>query len=56
MPSQTLMVTDPPYGVQYDSSWRYKAGISVPAFSGVAGDELKGVILRAAFSIGSWCS
>ena len=23
-----LMVTDPPYGVQYDSSWRYKAGIS----------------------------
>ena len=22
------MVTDPPYGVQYDSSWRYKAGIS----------------------------
>ena len=21
-------VTDPPYGVQYDSSWRYKAGIS----------------------------
>ena len=22
-----LMVTDPPYGVQYDSSWRYKAGI-----------------------------
>ena len=23
-----LMVTDPPYGVGYDSSWRYKAGIS----------------------------
>ena len=23
-----LMVTDPPYGVNYDSSWRYKAGIS----------------------------
>ena len=23
-----LMVTDPPYGVSYDSSWRYKAGIS----------------------------
>ena len=23
-----LMVTDPPYGVQYDSSWRYKAGIN----------------------------
>ena len=23
-----LMVTDPPYGVNYDSSWRYKAGIA----------------------------
>ena len=23
-----LMVTDPPYGVNYDSTWRYKAGIS----------------------------
>ena len=23
-----MMVTDPPYGVNYDSSWRYKAGIS----------------------------
>ena len=23
-----LMITDPPYGVNYDSSWRYKAGIS----------------------------
>ena len=23
-----LMVTDPPYGANYDSSWRYKAGIS----------------------------
>ena len=23
-----LMVTDPPYGVNYDSSWRYRSGIS----------------------------
>ena len=23
-----LMVTDPPYGVNYDSSWRYRAGIN----------------------------
>ena len=23
-----LMVTDPPYGVQYDATWRYKAGVS----------------------------
>ena len=23
-----LMVTDPPYGVNYDASWRYKAGVN----------------------------
>ena len=23
-----LMVTDPPYGVSYDATWRYKAGVS----------------------------
>ena len=23
-----LMVTDPPYGVNYDATWRYKAGVS----------------------------
>ena len=23
-----LMVTDPPYGVNYDSTWRYTTGIS----------------------------
>ena len=22
------MVTDPPYGVNYDATWRYKAGVS----------------------------
>ena len=26
----TLMVTDPPYGVNYDASWRQRAGISSP--------------------------
>ena len=36
-----LMVTDPPYGVQYDSSWRYKAGISTKdgAFGKSANDD-----------------
>ena len=36
-----LMVTDPPYGVQYDSSWRYKAGISSKdgAFGKSANDD-----------------
>ena len=35
------MVTDPPYGVQYDSSWRYKAGISTKdgAFGKSANDD-----------------
>ena len=23
-----LMLTDPPYGMNYDSSWRYRSGIS----------------------------
>ena len=36
-----LMVTDPPYGVQYDSSWRYKAGICTKdgAFGKSANDD-----------------
>ena len=36
-----LMVTDPPYGVNYDSSWRYKAGISTKdgAFGKSANDD-----------------
>ena len=36
-----LMVTDPPYGVGYDSSWRYKAGISTKggAFGKSANDD-----------------
>ena len=36
-----LMVTDPPYGVSYDSSWRYKAGISTKdgAFGKSANDD-----------------
>ena len=35
------MVTDPPYGVGYDSSWRYKAGISTKggAFGKSANDD-----------------
>ena len=36
-----LMVTDPPYGVNYDSSWRYKAGISTKdgAFGKTVNDD-----------------
>ena len=36
-----LMVTDPPYGVNYDSSWRYKAGINTKdgAFGKSANDD-----------------
>jgi DNA modification methylase len=29
-----LMVTDPPYGVEYDASWRVKAGVNMDAASG----------------------
>ena len=28
-----LMVTDPPYGVNYDATWRYKAGVSTSGCS-----------------------
>ena len=36
-----LMVTDPPYGVNYDSSWRYRAGINTKdgAFGKSANDD-----------------
>ena len=34
-----LMVTDPPSGVQYDSSWRYKAGISTKDVSCIRHDS-----------------
>ena len=36
-----LMVTDPPYGVQYDATWRYKAGVSSKdgAFGKSANDD-----------------
>ena len=36
-----LMVTDPPYGVQYDATWRYKAGVSTKdgAFGKSANDD-----------------
>ena len=27
----TLMVTDPPYGVNYDPTWRHAAGVSASA-------------------------
>ena len=36
-----LMVTDPPYGVNYDATWRYKAGVSSKdgAFGKSANDD-----------------
>ena len=36
-----LMVTDPPYGVNYDATWRYKAGVSTKdgAFGKSANDD-----------------
>ena len=36
-----LMVTDPPYGVNYDASWRYKAGVNTKdgAFGKSANDD-----------------
>ena len=36
-----LMVTDPPYGVNYDATWRYKAGVSTKdgAFGKSANDN-----------------
>ena len=36
-----LMVTDPPYGVGYDATWRYKAGVSTKdgAFGKSANDD-----------------
>ncbi|PQO23373.1 DNA methylase [Rhodobacteraceae bacterium WD3A24] len=35
-----LMVTDPPYGVEYDPSWRHRAGVNVSKRTGkVANDD-----------------
>jgi DNA modification methylase len=37
--SPTLMVTDPPYGVEYDPSWRHRAGMSSSERTGVVAND-----------------
>ena len=46
-----LMVTDPPYGMNYDSSWRYRSGISTKdgAFGKSTNDDQSD--WRAAYSL-----